>query len=101
MWPLAIRLPSESASLSIVPRGLESFNAAGRRWDLLLQRLAVADNAAMNPIRRFGAFMLLMTAEMRPSFHKSPTASPRAELTAVIAGPALEEMSVNLPLPLL
>src|SRR6266478_1749083 len=33
--------------------------------------------------------MLLMTAEMRPSFHKSPIASPRAELTAVIAGPVL------------
>jgi hypothetical protein len=29
VWPLAIRLPSESASPSIVPRGFAPFNAAG------------------------------------------------------------------------
>ena len=45
--------------------------------------------------------MLLITADMRPSFHRSPTASPRAELKAVIAGPALAEISVKVPLPLL
>src|SRR6266513_443054 len=46
-----------------------------------------------------GAFMLLITADMRPSFHKSPTASPRAELSAVTPAPA--QMSANVPLPLL
>src|SRR6266704_1081867 len=51
--------------------------------------------------REGGAFMLLTTADMRPSFHKSPTAKPREELTAVIAGPADEEISVKIPLPLL
>src|SRR6266568_2147053 len=51
--------------------------------------------------REGGAFMLLTTADMRPSFHKSPTAKPREELTAVIAGPADEEISVKVPLPLL
>jgi hypothetical protein len=45
--------------------------------------------------------MLLISAEMRPSFHKSPVASPRDELTAVIPGPAPAEMSVNVPFPLL
>src|SRR2546430_15826355 len=48
-----------------------------------------------------GAFMLLITADMRPSFHKSPTASPRDELSDVIPGPALAEISANVPLPLL
>src|SRR5438876_11541688 len=48
-----------------------------------------------------GAFMLLITADMRPSFHKSPTASPRDELSAVTPGPAPAEMSANVPLPLL
>ncbi len=45
--------------------------------------------------------MLLITADMRPSFHKSPTANPRAELAVAIAGPELAEISVNVPFPLL
>jgi hypothetical protein len=37
VWPLAIRLPSESASQSIVPRRFCSFNAA-RATDLRFER---------------------------------------------------------------
>src|SRR5260370_8694049 len=48
-----------------------------------------------------GAFMLLITADIRPSFHKSPTASPRPELTAVIPGPPFAQNSLNVPFPLL
>src|SRR5215469_4782218 len=48
-----------------------------------------------------GAFMLLITTDMRPSFHKSPTASPRDELAAVIPGPAPAEISAKVPWPLL
>src|SRR5215831_20349185 len=44
-----------------------------------------------------GAFMLLITAERRPSFQRSLTARLRDELTAVIPGPAVAEMSVNVP----
>ena len=38
--------------------------------------------------------MLLITADILPSFHKSPTARPRDEAGAVIAGPADTEMSL-------
>jgi len=37
--------------------------------------------------------MLLTTAEIFPSFHKSPIASPRDELVSVIPGPAVAEIS--------
>src|SRR5260370_26523200 len=46
-----------------------------------------------------GAFMLLITADILPSFQRSPTASPREEACAVIAGPASAEISANVPLP--
>ena len=45
--------------------------------------------------------MLLITAEILPSFQKSPTASPRDEAGVVIEPPAVAEMSLNVPLPLL
>ena len=45
--------------------------------------------------------MLLMTAERRPSFHKSPMARPREEFTVVMPGPAPAETSVKVELPLL
>jgi hypothetical protein len=48
-----------------------------------------------------GAFMLLITADSRPSFHKSPIPNPRDDADVVIAGPAVAETSENVPLPLL
>src|SRR5260370_5158693 len=46
-----------------------------------------------------GAFMLLITPDIRPSFHKSPPASPRAELTAALPPPPPPATSPNPPLP--
>ena len=48
-----------------------------------------------------GAFMLLMTADWRPSFQRSPMARPREDAGVVTPGPASAEMSVKVPLPLL
>src|SRR5260370_36883605 len=50
--------------------------------------------------RRLGtAFRFVITAEIRPSFHKSPIARPRDEARALMPGPAPAEMSANAPLP--
>ena len=45
--------------------------------------------------------MLLITADILPSFHKSPTANPRDEASVVMPAPAAAEMSLNVPSPLL
>jgi hypothetical protein len=45
--------------------------------------------------------MLLTTADILPSFHKSPTANPREDAAAVMPDPADEETSLKVPSPLL
>src|SRR6266581_610727 len=47
-----------------------------------------------------GPLRFAMTAERRPSFHKSATAKPREGAGVRIPGPAVSEMSVNVTLPL-
>src|SRR5262249_50798525 len=46
-----------------------------------------------------GSFMLLTTADILPSFHKSPTTNPRDDRAAVIPGPEFAEISSNFPFP--
>jgi len=46
-------------------------------------------------------FRFTITADSRPSFQRSPIASPRAGAGVLIPCPAVFEMSVNLPSPLL
>src|SRR5260370_34305008 len=50
--------------------------------------------------RRLGtAFRFVITAEIRPSFHKSPIARPRYEALALTPGPAPTVMSAYGPWP--
>src|SRR5580658_6415200 len=43
--------------------------------------------------------MLLTTADIRPSFHRSPIARPRLDLGSVQPGPHCWLMSLNFPSP--
>src|SRR5882762_2642279 len=85
-----LRPPALTVILTPIPSRLE------RVPTVLNATQGLLDSSSLTS-RLGGAFMLLITIAKCPLFRKSPTASPRADETAVMPGPAAVEASANVP----